>query len=118
MTAFRRAQKPPGWHPKRGDVCLFSLDKERPAVVVSADFLNIYSFDICIVPISKVEHKAFSLRPRLRAGDGGLRLESWAKCDQVTTLEKAKAVYPPLGTLSAASMERITGAVKLSLDIV
>jgi hypothetical protein len=40
------------------------------------------------VPISKVEHKQFSLRPKLKAGEGGLNYDFWAKCDQVTTLDK------------------------------
>src|ERR1035441_1463342 len=69
LMAARRGAKPAGWYPRRGEVCLFVLDKERPALVISCDALNIHSLDVCVVPISTVEHKAFSLRPKIKAGD-------------------------------------------------
>jgi mRNA interferase MazF len=112
-----RSVAPAGWFPKRGEVCLFSLDKERPAVVISTDSLNRFSLDVCVVPLSTAEHKAFSLRIKLRAGEGGLRHDSWAKCDQVTTIEKRKAVYPPLGAVTRPSLERVEQAIKLALEL-
>ena len=115
--ALRRSAKPEGWHPKRGEICLFFLDKERPALVVSSDALNIHSLDVCVVPVSAAEHEVFSLRPKLKAGEGGLAKDSWVKCDQVTTIEKAKARYPPLGSLSDASLTRVAEAIKLALDL-
>jgi mRNA interferase MazF len=117
MIAWRRGTKPPGWFPRRGEVCLIDLDKERPALVLSSDILNAHSLDVCILPISTAEHKAFSLRPKLKAGEAGLKYESWVKCDQPTTVEKDLVVYPPLGTLSTASMQKVEAAVKASLDL-
>jgi mRNA interferase MazF len=96
---------------------LFALDKERPALVISSDALNRHSLDVCVVPISTAEHKAFRLRPNLRAGEGGLDRDSWVKCDQVTTIEKAKAIYPPLGSLSTAALEKVGEAIKMALDL-
>jgi mRNA interferase MazF len=93
------------------------LDRKRPALVISSDALNRHALDVCIVPISTVEHKAFRLRLGLRGGEGGLDRDSWAKCDQVTTIEKARAIYPPLGTLNQASLDRIGEAIKLALDL-
>jgi mRNA interferase MazF len=116
--AFKRTERPAGWHPRRGEVCLLTLDKKRPALVISSDALNVHSFDICVVPISTVEHKAFSLRPKLKAGEGGLERDSWVKCDQVTTVEKARAVYPPLGALTTASLARVEDAIRRALDLV
>lgn len=101
----------------RGEVCLFTLDKERPALVVSSNALNRHSLDVCVVPFSTVEHKAFSLRPKVRAGEGGLDRDSWAKCDQVTTIEKAKAVYPPVGEVGHSVLEGVEQAIKLALDL-
>ena len=115
--ALKRAAKPAGWHPKRGEVCLFALDKERPALVVSSDALNIHSLDVCVVPISTAEHKAFSLRPKLKAGEGGIDKDSWAKCDQVTTIEKTRAVFPPLGSLSKSVLAKVEEAIKRSLEL-
>lgn len=103
--------------PRRGEVCLFALDKERPALIVSSNALNRHALDVCVVPLSTVEHRAFSLRPKLRVGDGGLERDSWAKCDQVTTIEKARAVYPPLGILSRATLERVQQAIKQALEL-
>jgi mRNA interferase MazF len=114
---WKRSAKPAGWYPRRGDVCLFMLDKERPALVISTDALNRFSLDVCVVPISSVEHEQFSLRPRLLAGEGGLVKDSWAKCDQVTTVEKRSTIYPPLGGLTAGTLSRIEQAIPIALDL-
>ncbi|MGD0310751.1 MAG: type II toxin-antitoxin system PemK/MazF family toxin [Acidobacteriota bacterium] len=53
-------------------MCLFMLDKKRPALVISSDALNRHALDVCIVPISTVEHKTFRLRLCLRAGEGNI----------------------------------------------
>ncbi len=115
--ARKISASPAGWFPKRGEVCLFALDKRRPAMVVSSDALNRHSLDVCVVPISTVEHKAFTLRPQLRAGEGGLDRDSWAKCDQVTTVEKSRAVYPPLGIVREPALDRIGQAIRLALEL-
>jgi mRNA interferase MazF len=114
---WKRGTKPHGWYPRRGDVCLFDLDKERPALVVSTDALNRFSLDLCVVPISKVEHKQFSLRPKLKAGEGGLNYESWAKCDQVTTVEKRLAVYPAIGFLTQENLRKVEAAIRTALEL-
>ena len=114
---WRRGVKPPGWYPRRGEICLFALDKESPALVISTDALNRFSRDICVVPISKAEHRQFSLRPRLKAGQGGLAHDSWVKCDQVTTIEISTAVYPALGAVDRETMKRIEGAIRVALEL-
>ena len=116
--ALKRATPPAKWYPKRGEVCLFALDKEWPALVISSDAINEHSLDVCVVPVSTAEHKPFSLRPKLKAGEGGLDRDSWVKCDQVTTVEKSRAVYPPLGALSKASLLMVGEAIKRSLELV
>jgi mRNA interferase MazF len=117
MTPWQRGTKPVGWYPQRGEICLIDLDKERPAVVLSSNGLNAHALDICVLPVSTAEHKAFSLRPKLKAGDGGLNRESWVKCDQPTTVEKRLVIYPPLGKLSSANLQRLETAVKIALDL-
>ena len=117
MTAWKRGTKPPGWFPRRREVCLIDLGKERPALILSSDSLNAYSLDVSVLPISTAEHKAFSLRPKLKAGEAGLKYESWVRCDQPTTVEKALVAYPPLGTLSTASMLKVEAALKTALEL-
>jgi mRNA-degrading endonuclease toxin of MazEF toxin-antitoxin module len=75
--------------------------------------------DVCVIGITTIEHKAFSMRVPLKAGDGGLHSDCWAKCDQVTTLERRLLQYPAIGTLSghpkfAAIMEQ----VKITLGLI
>ncbi len=98
-------------------MCLVRLDKNRPALVISSDALNRRALDVCVVPITSVEHRRFSLRIPIRRGEGGLDRASWAKCDQVTTLEKSLVRYPPLGRLSDATLSQIEGAIKTALEL-
>ena len=108
---------PAGWFPQRGEICLVRLGKDRPALVISNDALNRHSLDVCVVPVTSVERRRFSLRIPLRAGEGSLSRDSWAKCDQVTTLEKALVRYPPLGRLSQLRLSEIESAIKVALDL-
>jgi mRNA interferase MazF len=108
---------PAGWFPKRGEVYWLRLDKDRPALVISNDSLNMHALDVCVVPITSVLHGRFALRVAIRAGDGGLVRESWAKCDQVTTLNKQSVAYPPIGRLPSATLKRIEDGIRLALDL-
>lgn len=114
MTAPVTSDQP---YPKRGDVYLVQLDKRRPALIISIDALNRHALDVCVVPITSVERKTFSLRIPLRAGEAGLHSSSWAKCDQVTTLDKSLLVHPPIGRLSGSTLRQIEQAIKLALDL-
>ena len=85
-------------------------------MVISADALNRHALDVCVVPITTAEYKRFSLRVPIRAGEGGLPWASWAKCDQVTTVERTVLLYPPSGRLSSITLGKIEQAVKLALE--
>ena len=104
-------------YPRRGDVHLVELDKPRPAIILSVDPLNRHALDVCVVPITTKEHARFSMRVFLEAGDGGLDYDSWAKCDQVMTLEKSLIRYPATGSLSSTTLKRIEEQVKISLGL-
>ena len=111
------AAAPTGWFPRRGEAYLVSLDKPRPAIVLSTDALNRHALDVCVVPLSTIEHRKFSLRIPIRAHEGGLNHDSWAKCDQLTTIEKTRLRYPPLGRLKRETLGRIEDAIKLALEL-
>ena len=89
----------------------------RPALVISADALNHYALDVCVVPMTSIERPKFSLRVQVKPGEGGLRRDSWAKCDQVTTLEKNLLLYPPLGRLTDETLKTIEEGIKLALQL-
>ena len=112
------ARTPPsGWFPRRGEVYFVRLDKYRPALVISADALNRYALDVCVVPLTTVGRRKFSLRVQVKPGEGGLTRDSWAKCDQVTTLEKNLLLYPPLGRLTDETLKTIEQSIKLALQL-
>lgn len=108
---------PVKWFPRRGEVYWVRLDKFRPAVVLSVDALNRHALDVCLVPLTTVQHREFWLRVPIPAGDAGLAQASWAKCDQVTTLEKRLLQPTGLGVLSRATLRKIEDAVKLALGL-
>ncbi len=111
---------PAGWYPKRGEVYLAQVEKgkARPALIVSVDALNRHALDVCVVPITSVQHKEFSMRVPIQAKDGGLHADSWAKCDQVTTLEKSFLQSSPLGVLSPSTLRRIEEQVRIALGLI
>ena len=112
------ARTPPsGWFPRRGEVYLVRLDKDRRALVISADALNRHALDVCVVPMTTLGRPKFSLRVQVKPGEGGLSRDSWAKCDQVTTLEKNLLLYPPLGRLTDETLKTIEQAIKLALQL-
>ncbi len=108
---------PAGWYPKRGEVYLVSLDKPRPAMVLSVNELNQHALDVCLVPVTSVQHREFRVRVAIRSGDGGLNANCWAKCDQVTTLERTFLRYPPLGMLSETTVANIQSQVRFALGL-
>ena len=117
--------KPPpvSWHPKRGEIYWIEVQaggqtKRRPFLVISVDPLNRQALDVCVVPITSVQHREFRLRVPLSPGQGGLDRPSWAKCDQVTTLEKSCLLYPPIGTLFGQPVLReIENQVRFALGL-
>lgn len=106
-----------GWFPRRGEVYFVHLDRDRPAMVISADSINRFALDVCLVPITTVERPKFSLRVPVDPPDGGLSKPSWIKCDQATTLEKALLVYPPLGRVKDETLAAVEQGIKLALKL-
>jgi len=109
---------------RRGEIYLVRLPghpsdtKARPALVVSMDVRNRLAHDVIVVPLST------TLRPApthvvLPAGEGGLKETSMAKCEQVTTLDKAFLLRGPFaGTISPSLMRDIENAIQRAIGIV
>jgi mRNA-degrading endonuclease toxin of MazEF toxin-antitoxin module len=106
------------WYPKRGEVYIVQLDKPRPAIVLSVDPINKFALDVCVIGFTTVERKTFSMRVPIKKGDANLDFNCWAKCDQVTTLEKTLLRYPPLGVLSTERFMRVEEQVKICLGFI
>lgn len=108
-------------YPKRGEIYLVNLPskpldiKNRPALVISSDVRNKFADDIIVVPLST------NLRPApthilLKEGEGGLSRSSMAKCEQVTTIDKALLVRGPFaGRISDENMKKIEEAIIIAI---
>ena len=108
---------PPGWFPRRGQIYFAALDKLRSALILSVDILNKHSLDVCVVPLTTMACGQFSLRVHIEVGQGGLRSGSWAKTDQVTTVEKRLLRPPALGRLPDHILQQVEERVRIALGL-
>ncbi len=91
--------------------------KRRPALVLSPDIRNALAGDVIVVPLSSVIRDA-PTHVRLRAGDGGIKVLSVVKCEQITTLQKERLVPIPIGgPLSSGRMQEIERAVLRAVGV-
>ena len=67
MTARHSAQRMVST--ARRSFCWSGCAEDRPALVISADALNRYALDVCVVPMTSVERPKFSLRVQVKPGE-------------------------------------------------
>lgn len=92
--------------PKNGEIWFVNIPNQpndhhqpRTAIIVSTNGRNQNTSDVIIVPTTS----ALNFRPHpeahihIPAGEGGLTRNSYARCDQVSTLDKSLLVNGPLG---------------------
>jgi mRNA interferase MazF len=96
--------------PRRGEIWPVLLPNQpsdthtpRPALVVSIDVRNRLAGDVTVVPLS-TNLRPLATQVLLPSGTGGLRQDSMAKCEQITTLDKRLLGRSSLG-------ERVPNAV-------
>ena len=101
---------------KRGAIHWLSLDKRRPAVILSPDIRNRLANDVIIVPCS-TSARAMAWHVPLRRGEGGLSQACMAKCEQIATVPKDWIGATELGRLSPGRMREVELAVLSALGI-
>ena len=101
---------------RRGAVHWVSLDKRRPAIILSADSRNRAANDVVVVPCSASAHR-MRWHVASRRGEAGLPEASMAKCEQITTLGKVDVEPEELGVLSKARIGEIERALLSALAI-
>ena len=111
-------------YPRRGEIYLVRLPghpsdiKDRPALVVSLDVRNRLANDVIVVPLSTTLRLA-PTHVELPAGEGGLKENSMAKCEQVTTLDKSFLIRGPFaGTINTSLMREVEKAIQRAIGIV
>ncbi|HWE24739.1 MAG TPA: type II toxin-antitoxin system PemK/MazF family toxin [Myxococcales bacterium] len=101
---------------KRGAIHWVSLDKRRPAVILSPDVRNRLANDVIIVPCS-TSTRAMAWHVQLRRGEAGLAQACMAKCEQIATVPKSWVHATELGRLSPGRMREVELAILSALGI-
>jgi mRNA interferase MazF len=111
---------------QRGDVFEASLDPvlgseqggRRPVVIVSRDAITANSPVVIVVPVSSYSNftKVYPSQAVLRAGIGGLSVQSVAMAEQVRTIAKARLTRY-LGHLPNEAIKELDAKLKIALAL-
>lgn len=108
---------------RKGDVCLADLDpttgveinKSRPVIIVSNDWINQHSQLLVIVPLTSNIKRVSPSQVIITQGSGGLDYDSKAVTDQIRAIDKSRIVKK-IGTLDVDFFEEVCNALKNTLD--
>jgi mRNA interferase MazF len=110
----------------RGDVFMANLAPvegseqggTRPVVVVSRDALNRVSpvVVICSITDAANKKKIYPSHVRVRAGAGGLTMESVVLCEEIRAISQSR-LERQMGSFDRAMMTSIEAAIKITLDL-
>lgn len=103
---------------ERGDVVWVNLDpvvgsevgKRRPAIVLQNQLANRSSATVTVIPVSSKVGRVYPFQVHLAAGEGGLRQESKALCEQIRTVS-AKRIGERLGRLGDERLSELRSAL-------
>jgi mRNA-degrading endonuclease toxin of MazEF toxin-antitoxin module len=102
---------------RRGYLYWVSLDKRRPALLLSPDVRNDKGRDVIVIPVSTVMREG-PWHVRLRKGEGGLAASSVLLCEQITTVPKDCLDATTLGgPLSAARIGEVERAILRAIGV-
>lgn len=110
--------------PQRGEIWLVKFPnqpsdtKNRPALIVSLNTRNQYANDVLVVPLSTTLRSA-PTHVLLPKGEGGLKEDSMAKCEQITTLDKSFLIKGPFaGFVNTFKMNEVEQAIQRAIGMV
>lgn len=119
---------PAGRYPLRGEIwwTRFPTDPpdrgRRPVVVVSTDGRNCQprSNTVLVIPLSTSIHKSRPADLLLRAGETGLRADSVAQADNISTVNRVDLDEPVQGhrALTGHQVCHLAGLVRLAMGCV
>lgn len=120
------AQKRKEVNPHRGEVWLVNLDpsigaeirKTRPALILQNDIANRHSPVTIVAAItSRFEELLYPTEVLVEKQEGGLTARSVVLLNQIRTIDKRRLVRR-LGVLAHQTMNRVEGALEISLGLV
>jgi mRNA interferase MazF len=110
--------------PDRGDVWMVGLDPVRgreqaglrPCLVVSVDLFNHGPSELAIVLPLTSKDKAQPLHVPIDPPEGGLRLRSFAKCEDVRSVSRDR-LGRRLGSVSRATLAAVEERLRILLEL-
>ena len=112
--------------PKRGDVVRVRLDPvegseqagERPALVISPDFINQHSPVIIVAAItSRKADRVYPFEALIEPPEGGLSVRSKVMLMQLRSVDKRR-VIGTYGSVSEKVMDEVEEALKIAVGLV
>lgn len=100
---------------RRGHLYWASLDKRRPALVVSPDYRNERASDVIVVPATTRLHPT-PTRLLLSKGEGGLPSASALNAEQIQTVAVVE-IGEELGVLSPGRMNEVERAILRAIGL-
>lgn len=100
------------WSPGRGS----EQAGTRPALIVQNDLGNQNSTTTVVVAVSTSFKKVYPFQVLIPAGEGGLREDSVAKCEQILTIDQTR-LGNRIGEIGPERMAEIGLALKRSLQL-
>lgn len=90
----------------------------RPVIIVSRDAINSASTVVIAVPCTTLRtgRSVYPSQAVLRAGEGGLTVDSVAQCEQIRALSKER-LKGRRGSLSPQALGTIEQALRIALDL-
>lgn len=111
-------------YPRQGEIYLIKAlkplgdTKKRPAVVVSNNIRNELKESVLVIPFtSNLTSGETPTRILIRAGEGGLEVDSLALCDNISAVAKAYLDRGPYGEISPESLSRIQQGIQIAIGL-
>ena len=110
--------------PSRGEVWTVTLDPtkgreqagKRPALVLSVDTFNHGPADLVVVLPITSKSKGIPFHVPIKAPEGGLKLESFVKCEDVRSISKERLIQR-LGAVGPKTIESVEYRVRVLLGL-
>ena len=111
-------------HPSRGEVWIVTLDPtkgreqagKRPALVLSVDTFNHGPADLVVVLPITSKSKGIPFHVPIKVPEGGLKLESLVKCEDVRSISKERLIQR-LGAVGPKTIEAVEYRLRVLLGL-
>jgi mRNA interferase MazF len=112
------------FYPRLGQIYLIKAlktladTKKRPAVIVSNNIRNELKNSVLVVPFtSDLSGGETPTRILIRAGEGGLEVDSLALCDNISAIAKTYLDRGPYGDISPISLSKIQQGIQIAIGL-